>query len=97
MKVDVVDAVQMNSVNLTWLMHVAQALKNIRIMQQLGRIAAISAAAALLVAVCSGVAIISPLSIALAAVSSAAVWARSRLHAFEQRFIFTDWRHCEIA
>ena len=59
--------------------------------------AAIAAGAALVVALGRGAAFLSPVSIILAAVCAGALWGRQKLQALERRFIFTDWRHCEIA
>ena len=80
-----------------WLAFAVQALKNIRSLQQVGQIAAIAAGAALVIALGRGLQFISPLSAALTVVCAAALWGRTQLQKLERKFIFTDWRNCEIA
>ncbi|KAK9789581.1 hypothetical protein WJX73_007380 [Symbiochloris irregularis] len=73
------------------------ALKNVRLLQQVGKYAAIAAAAVLVIALGRGQQIVSPITAALTAFTAAVLYARKRLHKLEQRFVFTDWRHAEIA
>ena len=74
-----------------------QALKNVQLLEKVARYAAVTAAAALVVALARGVAYVSPLTVLLTLAGTAAVWGRQQLQALERRFIFTDWRHADIA
>ena len=74
-----------------------QALKNVRLLQQVARYAAIAAGAALVIALSRGAAYISPVTVAFTILGAAAVWGRQKLQALEKRFVFTDWRNADIA
>lgn len=68
-----------------------------RLLQQVGKYAAVAAAAVLVIALGRGQQILSPVTVALSALAAAALYMRQRLQQLEKRFVFTDWRHAEIA
>ena len=74
-----------------------QALDNVQKLMQVAQYVAIVMGFVLAVVLGRGTAPISWPTLALAGAAAGLLWAKSRLSLLERRFLFTDWRHADIA